>query len=82
MLSKCANPSCGTPFLYLRHGKIFLMQHITHSVSSRSGAGSKGDSLEYFWLCGPCSEDLTLVHDSAHGVRVVQKKAKAKQAAA
>ena len=82
MLSKCANPSCCTPFLYLRHGKIFLMQRETNTVPRPASAASRAAHPEYFWLCGPCSEDLTLAHDSAGVVRVVKKRTKAKQAAA
>src|SRR5690348_13470104 len=26
MLKKCANPSCSTPLVYLREGKIFMME--------------------------------------------------------
>lgn len=32
MLSKCANPSCATPFLYLRHGRLFQAEAFTGNV--------------------------------------------------
>ena len=83
MLSKCANPSCSTPFVYLRDGKIFLKQHIADSGSKLPQPSVAGTSrLEYFWLCGPCSEDFTLVNDAAVGVQLVGKKAKLKRAVA
>jgi hypothetical protein len=82
MLSKCANPSCSTPFIYLREGKIFLTKPMADSSTAHGRAGSQTTRLEYFWLCGPCSEDLTLVEDRALGTRVVSKKARIKRAAA
>ncbi|HKF21663.1 MAG TPA: hypothetical protein VKE93_08845 [Candidatus Angelobacter sp.] len=83
MLAKCANPSCSTPFVYLRDGKIFLTQHIADSGSHTLQPAAPGTSrLEYFWLCGPCSEDFTLVYDSAQGVQLVGKKAKVKRSVA
>ena len=45
MLSKCANPSCSTPFRYLREGQLFRFQ------SDRSNTRT-----EFFWLCSGCSE--------------------------
>jgi hypothetical protein len=32
MLSKCANPSCATPFLYLRHGRLFQAEVFSGNV--------------------------------------------------
>lgn len=83
MLSKCANPSCSTPFVYLRDGKIFTRNHIT-DTSSRTAAQAvtSVSRVEHFWLCGRCSEDFTLVHDPVLGVQLVGKKARPKRAAA
>jgi hypothetical protein len=47
VISHCANPRCGTPFLYFRNGRLF--------VTPRTNA-----AVEYFWLCGACAEDLDL----------------------
>jgi hypothetical protein len=82
MLSKCANPSCSTPFIYLREGKIFLTKPMVDSTTAHGRSGSHATRLEYFWLCGPCSEDLTLLQDPALGTRVVSKKTRIKRAAA
>jgi antitoxin Phd len=59
MLSKCANPSCSTPLVYLREGRIFAFPVAEELV-------------EHFWLCGPCSVALTL-RDSERGVQVVPR---------
>jgi hypothetical protein len=83
MLSKCANPSCSTPFVYLRDGKVFLKQHIADAASKPpQPAVAEASRLEYFWLCGPCSEDFTLVYDSALGVQLVGKKDRVRRAVA
>jgi hypothetical protein len=75
MLAKCANPACSTPLIYLREGKIFMMDP--------SGMEkSKMPNVEHFWLCGPCSEHLTLAYHSGSGVSVVPKAPKARHAIA
>lgn len=48
MVSQCANPKCGTPFLYLREGRLVAVRHNQHGSSK----------LEFFWLCGDCASHL------------------------
>jgi len=85
MLAKCANPSCSTPFVYLREGKVFMMEHVP--AQSQPGPGSGGATrkpvarVEHFWLCGDCSSHMTLVYDRQQGVRVVSKPMRARAAA-
>jgi hypothetical protein len=83
MLSKCANPSCSTPLLYLREGKIFMMEHTPGpvAVSQADGRPVSPGRVEHFWLCGPCSAEMTLVHDRKSGVRVLPKVHNAAKAA-
>jgi len=88
MVSKCANPSCSTPFHYLREGKIFKLEvEVTPSptpedalefsdggqlpflVSSRKSVRK----LEHFWLCGPCSQTMSLLFDKDNLVTVMRK---------
>jgi hypothetical protein len=72
MLSKCANPACDAHFLYLHEGKLFRTElekegnvaMIDSAMSSRKPVRR----IEYFWLCGACSEDMTLVFDKKRGV--------------
>jgi hypothetical protein len=76
MLSKCANPSCSTPLVYLREGKIFMMEHAPGPQSVRQtdkGKQASSGRVEHFWLCGPCSAEMTLVYDRNSGVRVLPK---------
>ena len=62
MVSNCANEVCGKPLHYLREGRIFIFD-------VGNGASIPGEKrlhhLEHFWLCGACSERMTLVRDGA-----------------
>ena len=51
MVSQCANPGCGAPFLYLRDGRLVAIR--------RAGTTSSG-SVEFFWLCGTCATHLKI----------------------
>ncbi len=82
MLDKCANPSCSTPLIYLREGKIFFLEHHPQSqvhLAAPVAAKSAG-RIEHFWLCGPCSAEMTVTYNDA-GVAVIPKN-KTRQAAA
>lgn len=84
MLSKCANPSCSTPLVYLREGKVFMMEQTPGSQpSGNPDRGKQGSParVEHFWLCGRCSAELTLVHHQ-NGVMVSPKAQKKARAAA
>lgn len=84
MLKKCANPSCSTPLVYLREGKIFMMvapsrgQEVLPVTQERKALSR----IEHFWLCGPCSAEMTLAYDRQHGVQIVPKRPGALRAAA
>jgi hypothetical protein len=75
MLAKCANPSCSTPLVYLREGKIFMVESPSQlgKVGSLRGVPKTQNQVEHFWLCGPCSLNMTLTYDSKQGVQVVCK---------
>lgn len=57
MVSHCANPKCAKPLHYLREGHIFIFD--TATAHSESG-GKRLRHLEHFWLCGTCSQAMTL----------------------
>jgi len=86
MLAKCANPTCSTPLVYLREGKIFMVEAPKAQKSpddDRVVAMPKAaNRVEHFWLCGPCSAQMTLAYDRQHGVQVVPKSFLAHRAAA
>jgi hypothetical protein len=65
MMSKCANPSCATPFHYLRDGRLFRMEIPSAELPITVRSGEFGEKkparrVEHFWLCGPCSAAFTL----------------------
>lgn len=88
MVSKCANPTCSTPFHYLREGKIFRVEveitpPLTADETIELSNGSKVPFLitsrkpakktEHYWLCGPCSRTMNLLIDKDNGVTVMPK---------
>ncbi len=79
MLTKCANPSCNTPFLYLREGRLYQMEvgellpgapQLRHQ-SGPAEERKPGRRLEFFWLCGRCAQQMSLVFQRGYGVVVV-----------
>jgi hypothetical protein len=68
MLSKCANPACSQPFRYLRDGKLFEIETNARADSSTAGERKPIRRVEFFWLCGQCCMELTVVHDKTQGV--------------
>jgi len=76
MLAKCANPSCSTPLVYLREGKIFMVES-PQSQTEKDGAifirPRSSNRVEHFWLCGPCAAHMTLTYDRERGIEVVKK---------
>jgi hypothetical protein len=78
MVSKCANPGCTAPFLYLRHGKLFCME-TSVPVAKAPGFGadpvveSRSRSVEFYWLCDDCCGSMTVVYTPGIGVKVRQK---------
>ena len=76
MLAKCANPSCSTPLVYLREGKIFMVESPQSNTNATSPVPNKPKAVnrvEHFWLCGPCSAEMTLTYDRQGGVKIVRK---------
>jgi len=76
MLAKCANPSCSTPLVYLREGKIFMVespQLRTDKEGTIILRPKPPNRVEHFWLCGPCAAQMTLTYDRQRGIEVVRK---------
>lgn len=78
MLSKCANPTCSTPFHYLREGRLYridvagsseIYPHGPFLVTNKKPAGK----IEHFWLCGSCAAAFTLAYEQGKGVIVVPR---------
>ncbi|HYX69423.1 MAG TPA: hypothetical protein VE825_09845 [Terriglobales bacterium] len=78
MLSKCANPSCSTPFRYLREGRLYRIDVAASAETRPHGPflvnGHKGpEKIEHFWLCAECATSLTLAFEKDKGVTVVPR---------
>ena len=69
MISKCANPDCSAPFLYLHAGKLFRIEvESPAQFQSATGASKPVRRVEYFWLCDICAKALTLKYIPGSGV--------------
>jgi len=73
MVSKCANPDCSAPFLYLHQGKLFRVE--TQGVDANDsvfGAGPEKKKpsrhIEFYWLCNECAAAMTLTYKKGTGV--------------
>lgn len=73
MLSKCANPTCSTTLHYLREGKVFKVERDANLLLVDGRSKKAPRKIEHYWLCGPCSETLTLVTQEDREVQVVRK---------
>lgn len=61
MVSKCANPRCGTDFKYFREGRIYEFAIGGEGAySTPTEAPAKGARRELFWLCQNCAQMFTL----------------------
>lgn len=52
MVSQCFNPECRAPFLYLREGRLIALR--------RRAKPAIAERVEFFWLCGECSNRMTV----------------------
>jgi len=74
MLSLCANPQCGRPFLKLREGKLFLVETDRLAKPGEPAtppfirARQQQRQVEHYWLCDDCAAEWTLVYDREQGV--------------
>ncbi|HEY1272892.1 MAG TPA: hypothetical protein VGF08_12940 [Terriglobales bacterium] len=70
MLSKCANPECTTPFLYLHQGKLFRIEVENREAEDVLPRVARRRT-EYYWLCDRCSVKMTLQFRRGSGVVAV-----------
>jgi hypothetical protein len=71
MVSKCANPECSVPFHYFREGKLFRIEAEGIAAAGPTLVrGKRPHRVEHYWLCGACSQKLTLAYDPAKGAIV------------
>ena len=89
MVSKCANPGCSAPFLYMRQGRLFRIETFSQqgrnlgpSFGTDPTLGSLSRRLEFFWLCDDCAPLMTVSFEPGRGVVVVKAQAQARAALA
>ena len=68
MIDRCFNPDCRRKLLYLRDGRV---------VRVITGKGEL-QSLEHFWLCGPCYEEYNFAFPPS-GEVILEHKSRIKQ---
>ncbi len=73
MLSKCANSSCSTAFLYLHDGKLFRMDVADVDLAS-ADIKKPSRRVEFFWLCNECAATMTLTFKQGIGVVATPRK--------
>ena len=75
MLSKCANPGCPAPFLYLHAGKLFRLDTSSLDTGTEDPVGQTTQktvrNLEFFWLCDECAAKLTLSYRKGIGITAI-----------
>jgi hypothetical protein len=58
----------------LREGKIFMVESPQPQFELLGPAKPKASNrVEHFWLCGPCSGEMTLTYDRQQGIQIVRK---------
>jgi hypothetical protein len=57
---QCANPQCSKELLYLREGRLELLELESHShgqeLADDAGFPIKSLPSRFFWLCGECTK--------------------------
>jgi hypothetical protein len=76
MLSRCANPECGRPFLKLREGRLFLVEterviKPALAVPPFVRARQWQRRVEHYWLCDDCAAKWTLAYDRDRGITLL-----------
>jgi hypothetical protein len=71
MISKCVNPECSERFMRLHQGRLYrwdgvnARQRLTHDAAPET---KKARKIEFFWLCGDCAREMTIVFKDGAGV--------------
>ncbi len=66
MVTKCANRSCPTVFKYFNEGRLYRFPRIPGDTGA--APANVTPDTEWFWLCGRCALQMTLVLDARKGV--------------
>jgi hypothetical protein len=80
MLSKCANPACTEAFHYFGQGRLFEVHFEDAELCEKAGRvpfelelKKQAKSVEHFWLCPKCSDNLTVALDRQNNVSILPR---------
>src|SRR6266852_78583 len=76
MLAHCVNPNCYALLHSFCEGRLFQFEVVSISVAASDDTAAQFDEkperqTAHFWLCGRCAENMTLVLEPLHGLRVI-----------
>jgi hypothetical protein len=75
LATQCANPDCSKELLYLREGRLELLEleaHVDDQFPPEDGAFSMRPlPSKLFWLCGECAKTHLVKRWTASGLDVV-----------
>jgi len=75
LVMQCANPRCSKELLYLREGRIELLELESHADDQfrpdDSAFAMNSLPSKYFWLCGECAEIYILKRWTTSGLVLV-----------
>lgn len=71
MIAKCANSSCREEFVRFRDGRLYAFELQPHAEGD--GGNSNARTTQWFWLCGKCARELTLVTTDQHTVTAIPR---------
>lgn len=76
MLAHCVNPDCYSPLRSFCEGRLFQFEIVSISIAANDATSQPFDEkperrTAHFWLCGRCSDRMTLVLEPFRGLRVV-----------
>jgi hypothetical protein len=70
---QCANPQCGKELIYLREGRLQLLElqlPFRQQLSLDNGFPANPVPSRYFWLCGGCMKTYTMRRWTTSGLVV------------
>ena len=80
MLSKCANPECTEALHYFGQGRLFEVHFEDADLCEKAGRvpfelelKKQEKSVEHFWLCPKCSNNMTVALDRQNNVLILPK---------
>jgi len=69
---QCANPQCFKELLYLREGRLWLLELESHQSRPEDGAfAMRSLPSKFFWLCGECAKTHIVKRWTTSGLVVV-----------